>query len=250
MKKYKFDIDLGHYIVLNEDEQQQDSSSNTAVSNNATQNFKPIPSLNTEEVAELNNKMSKEMQQFDKDIANLNNTKVQLEDTIAKLTEQYNNNNNTNIEGIRNAIIENNNKLLQVQLDIAKKEKDKADKKFTYISNILQVQKKVNETFIRKLPEKYKYLNESNIHTAKVYMNNLVGNEDNMLMKGMTDFKHAFGETDLLYGKDKNGYFIICIDQEDFNKCYNVLSSVGYQRDIIIDSIMPQLFDRTEMIFK
>ena len=45
----------------------------------------------------------------------------------------------------------------------------------------------------RVLPEKYRNLNESNIHTAKIYMRDLIGNDDNHIIKGMVDFKRAFG---------------------------------------------------------
>jgi hypothetical protein len=100
----------------------------------------------------------------------------------------------------------------------------------------------------RVLPEKYRNLNESNIHTAKIYMRDLIGNDDEHIIKGMVDFKRAFGKSNLLYGKDKEGYFVVCIDQEDFDKMYNTLEETGYVRDTIIDNIMPQLFDRKEMV--
>ena len=64
----------------------------------------------------------------------------------------------------------------------------------------------------------------------------------------MADFKRVFGNSNLLYGKDKEGYFVICIDQEDFDRMYNTLEETGYMRDTIIDNIMPQLFDRKEMV--
>ena len=43
----------------------------------------------------------------------------------------------------------------------------------------------------------------------------------------------------VIYGKDKKGYFAVCIDQEDFDRMYNALQEIGYTRDIIIDAIMP-----------
>ena len=33
-----------------------------------------------------------------------------------------------------------------------------------------------------------------------------------------------------------------------FDKMYNTLEETGYVRDTIIDNIMPQLFDRKEMV--
>ena len=97
-----------------------------------------------------------------------------------------------------------------------------------------------------KLPEKYKYLNESNIHTAKIYMKNLIG-PDNTL-KGMVDFKRVFKDTNLLYGKDRDGYFIVALDSDDFNEATEALEEVGYLRDEVLDTIMPQILDRHLMI--
>ena len=38
------------------------------------------------------------------------------------------------------------------------------------------------------------------------------------------------------------------VSEEDFDKVYDTLEEVGYLRDEIIDTVMPQLFDRHEMI--
>jgi hypothetical protein len=64
----------------------------------------------------------------------------------------------------------------------------------------------------------------------------------------MADFKRSLYKSELLYGKDKEGYFVICIDNEDFNKLYKAMGLVGYTRDRIIDAILPQVLDRGNMI--
>jgi hypothetical protein len=64
----------------------------------------------------------------------------------------------------------------------------------------------------------------------------------------MVDFTHAFSESGLVYGRDKNGYYVLCIDQEDFNRLYTTMQSVGYQRDEVMATVMPQLLDRTMII--
>lgn len=241
MSKYKFDMTIGHY-VLNEDEDVQ------ANDQSATNTITPLPALNSEEVAAATNKMQTEMDTIDKDLTRLNDNKVQLESSLATATEKFNSADVNTKESLRQNVIQLNAKLLQLTYDIAKKEKEKSDKKFQHISNIIQLQQKINESFVRVLPEKYRYLNESNIHTAKIYMRDLIANDDEHILKGMADFKRAFGKTELLYGKDKEGYFIVCVDQDDFNKMYDTLEETGYMRDVIIDNIMPQLFDRKDMI--
>lgn len=245
--KYKFDLKSGHYIILNEAEDTQAANQQNANNNNASA-VKPLPTLNTEEVVAETNKMQVELKKCDDELAKLNDTKVQLENAIAKATEQFNAAELERKDSFRQQVIDGNKKLLTVLLNISKKEKEKADKKNQFEENILQLQLKVNESMRRVLPEKYRNLNESNIHTAKIYMRDLIGNDDNHIIKGMVDFKRAFGKSNLLYGKDKEGYFVVCIDQEDFDKMYNTLEETGYVRDTIIDNIMPQLFDRKEMV--
>ena len=245
--KYKFDLKSGHYIILNEAEDTQAANQQNANNNNASA-VKPLPALNTEEVVAETNKMQVELKKCDDELAKLNDTKVQLENAIAKATEQFNAAELDRKDSFRQQVIDGNKKLLTVLLNISKKEKEKADKKNQFEENILQLQLKVNESMRRVLHEKYRNLNESNIHTAKIYMRDLIGNDDNHIIKGMVDFKRAFGKSNLLYGKDKEGYFVVCIDQEDFDKMYNTLEETGYVRDTIIDNIMPQLFDRKEMV--
>lgn len=245
--KYKFDLKSGHYIILNEAEDTQAANQQNVNNNNAS-TVKPLPALNTEEVVAETNKMQVELKKCDDELAKLNDTKVQLENAIAKATEQFNAAELERKDSFRQQVIDGNKKLLTVLLNISKKEKEKADKKNQFEENILQLQLKVNESMRRVLPEKYRNLNESNIHTAKIYMRDLIGNDDNHIIKGMVDFKRAFGKSNLLYGKDKEGYFVVCIDQEDFDKMYNTLEETGYVRDTIIDNIMPQLFDRKEMV--
>ena len=245
--KYKFDIKSGHYIILNEAEDAQTANQQNTNNNNAS-DVKPLPALNTEEVVAETNKMQVELKKCDDELAKLNDTKVQLENAIAKATEQFNAAELDRKDSFRQQVIDGNKKLLTVLLNISKKEKEKADKKNHFEENILQLQLKVNESMCRVLPEKYRNLNESNIHTAKIYMRDLIGNDDDHIIKGMVDFKRAFGKSNLLYGKDKEGYFVVCIDQEDFDKMYNTLEETGYVRDTIIDNIMPQLFDRKEMV--
>lgn len=245
--KYKFDLKSGHYIILNEAEDTQATNQQNANNNNVSA-VKPLPALNTEEVVAETNKMQVELKKCDDELAKLNDTKVQLENAIAKATEQFNAAELDRKDSFRQQVIDGNKKLLTVLLNISKKEKEKADKKNQFEENILQLQLKVNESMRRVLPEKYRNLNESNIHTAKIYMRDLIGNDDNHIIKGMVDFKRAFGKSNLLYGKDKEGYFVVCIDQEDFDKMYNTLEETGYVRDTIIDNIMPQLFDRKEMV--
>ena len=247
--KYKFDINLGHYITLNEDDNNVtvQTNDNTEQQNNSVQG---IPSLNTPDVTTLQQKMEATLKTFDTDIQNLKDQEVQLETILSTAVSQFNNATPEQKQNIRKSIVDTNNKILDVKTKISNKQKDKAVTQNQFELQVLQLQQKVNENLLPtiKLPQKYKSLNESNIQNAKIYLNNLVGNEDIYIIKGMADFKRSLYKSELLYGKDKEGYFVICIDNEDFNKLYKAMGLVGYTRDRIIDAILPQVLDRGNMI--
>lgn len=248
--KYKFDINSGHYIALNEDDNNvtvQTNDNNTEVQNNSVQG---IPTLNTPEVSALQQKMSDTLKIFDTDIQKLKDQETQLETILSNSVSQFNNATPDQKQNIRKTIVDTNNKILDIKTKLSNKQKDKAISQNQFELQLLQLQQKVNENLLptTKIPEKYKSLNESNIQNAKIYLNNLVGNEDIYIIKGMADFKRALYKSELLYGKDKEGYFVICIDNEDFNKLYKAMGLVGYTRDRIIDAILPQVLDRGNMI--
>lgn len=255
VKKYRYVYNkkTGHFIKkLNEDDsnvstdtqQQQNNNSNTTSS---TTNDKDTSTNNTsfksvesdETIQSLNAKIQDNENKFQQDL----NTQQKLLDA-AKVaaskkapTGPYDP--VATDADVLNIMKKINDITKQHAIDIANFQ----DQKLAQLQKLSQT----NESYY-KIPEKYKWLNESNIHTAKIYMGDLIAPDDDHILKGMADFKRAFKDTDLLYGKDRNGYFLIAIDKEDFDKVYDTLEEVGYLRDEIIDTVMPQLFDRHEMI--
>ena len=253
VKKYRYVYNkkTGHFIKkLNEDDsnvstdtqQQQNNNSNTTSS---TTNDKDTSTNNTsfksvesdETIQSLNVKIQDNENKFQQDL----NTQQKLLDA-AKVaaskkapTGPYDP--VATDADVLNIMKKINDITKQHAIDIANFQ----DQKLAQLQKLSQT----NESYY-KIPEKYKWLNESNIHTAKIYMGDLI--DDDHILKGMADFKRAFKDTDLLYGKDRNGYFLIAVDKEDFDKVYDTLEEVGYLRDEIIDTVMPQLFDRHEMI--
>lgn len=140
-------------------------------------------------------------------------------------------------------------------MNIRKKINDLKKQHYTQLASLedqkLSILSKLSESKnIRyNLPDKYKGLNESNIHNAKIYMGELVGTDTKKsILKGMADFKRTFKDTNLLYGKDRQGYFLIILDQDDMDTMYDTLDEVGYLKDDIIDTVMPQLFNRCNLI--
>lgn len=253
VKKYKYVYNkkTGHFIKkLNEDDsnvstdtqQQQNNNSNTTSSttdnkDTSTNNtsFKSVESDET--IQSLNVKIQDNENKFQQDL----NTQQKLLDAAkvaaSKKTPTGPYDPVATDADVLNIMKKINDITKQHAIDIANFQ----DQKLAQLQKLSQT----NESYY-KIPEKYKWLNESNIHTAKIYMGDLI--DDDHILKGMSDFKRAFKDTDLLYGKDRNGYFLIAVDKEDFDKVYDTLEEVGYLRDEIIDTVMPQLFDRHEMI--
>lgn len=239
---YEFDMRVGHHRLLREadgDEQQQQQQQQ--------QQVQALPQLQTNEVLQLQNQMAKELQKFDDDIKRIKDQQMQAENIVATDTKSFNEEGAANKAQLRMNIVANTKKVLELQNQLAIKTRDRANKQFEYETKIIQMQTKLNESMAMRLPEKYRGLNESSIHKAKIYMGDLVQNDDFHIIKGMTDFKHTFAESELLYGKDREGYYVVCIDQDDFQKMYDTLEETGYLKDDIIATVMPQVFDRNSM---
>lgn len=256
VKKYKYVYNqkTGHFIKkLNEDDsnvstdtQQQQQTNNSNNTSSTTDNkdtstnntsFKSVESDET--IQSLNAKLQDNENKFQQDL----NTQQKLLDaakvTASKKTPTGPYDPVETDADVLNIMKKINDITKQHAIDIANFQ----DQKLAQLQKLSQT----NESYY-KIPEKYKWLNESNIHTAKIYMGDLIAPDDQHILKGMADFKRAFKDTDLLYGKDKNGYFVVCVDQEDFNTLYDTLEENSYLRDQIIDTVIPQLFDRHEMI--
>lgn len=245
-KKYYFDLKTGHYkkVLLTEEaeatqgNEQNQQSNNTA--NNIQQTVAQIPNTDSPEIAQVQQDKLNKVKTLQDNISRLEQNKVLIVNKLSDAASK---------EGAdRNQLLSLKKQQFQVESDIEDRKFDIAKIEHDDNIKILKMRMALLESeFTDRLPEKYKWLNESNIHTAKLYMKGLVGSDD-AIIKGMADFKRVFNKANLLYGKDKNDYYVIAIDQEDFDKTFDALQEVGYLRDEIIDHIMPQVLDRKEMI--
>ena len=246
--KYIYDKKSGHFIrKLNEDDNTTSQTTNTD-QNNQQNNNTDNQQNNTQQTTIKFVDTNPDIQTLNTQLANL--TK-KYNDDIAIQTKTLDaaklNASKKQVVGGYDPVMTDSNVLTTMKkindikrkynIDVANLE----DKRIQTLQKLSQMK----ESYY-KLPEKYKYLNESNIHTAKIYMKNLIG-PDNTL-KGMVDFKRVFKDTNLLYGKDRDGYFIVALDSDDFNEATEALEEVGYLRDEVLDTIMPQILDRHLMI--
>lgn len=240
-----YDINIGHYVQINEDDKAQGNvqpaASDDGKKDDAqTQETQPTQKKSVSsnpDIMQLNADIEKKVTEKQTSQEKL---KQQLADVIKKLEGVYGDSEYVETE---------------VSPDVISMKKKILDDAKKYDEDIYRLNMQLLDK-ISKLHEgvKYderinRYLNESNIHGAKVYLNNFVGGEgDGLLITGLKEFNKTFYGTKLLYGKDKSGYFVICLDQEDFNAIYGCLMNIGYDKDVIIQSIMPQILDRVSMV--
>lgn len=251
-KKYTFDIKSGHYIKrINEEGQtgtEQQQNANASQEQQKEESKHPI-NIETSEVATLKQQRDNKISQFDNDTQKIKQQLNQLQTKYSDTLAAFHKAQATETDFDITPISQIQKQMLQLKIQIENKIFEKA--KVTHDANItiFQTQTKLLESFnTQVLPVKYQKLNESNMQAAKVYISVLIQPDEKSPMKGMVDVRKVFGLSGLLYGKDKTGYFVICIDQEDFDKMYQTLLDNGYTRDEIIDAIMPQVFDRRKLI--
>ena len=238
-----YDIRYGHYVPLYEGEATQadgiqDTKSNDETSTTETPQIK---NLNSEDVVVLQQEKANKVKQFNDDLVKLTNNINQINQKLA--TIDISASDQASINAIQKQLLQATKELVDKKLELAKVENDMDNK-------IIQAQTKLVESKVvdNGLPEKYKYLNESNIQNAKIYVNKLIKDDTQDRITGMVDFKKTFAKSNLLYGKDKEGgYFAVCVDQADFNKLTDTLEEAGWLRDEILACCLPQIFDRSNL---
>ena len=248
--KYKFDMNIGHYVLLLEGEAPQTDGSQEQSQNqdqNHEQAQKPqvqMINLDSKEVIAMRQEKANQLKTLQDDIEKKTNNVVQCQQAVANIQQQSDKADQSQLNAAQKTLIQANKELADAKFNMAKKENE-------YDNKIFQLQAKLVEsieTARRELPLKYQALNESNIQNAKVYLNKIFDNDYQERIKGMVDFKKAFANSNLLFGKDKGGYFAVCVDQEDMNKLTNTLIEVGYNKDDIYSVVLSQMFDRSDLV--
>ena len=248
--KYKFDMNIGHYVLLLEGEAPQSDGTQEQPQNqdqNQEQTQKPqvqMINLDSKEVIAMRQEKANQLKTLQDDIEKKTNNVVQCQQVVANIQQQLDKADQSQLNTAQKTLIQANKELADAKFNMAKKANE-------YDNKIFQLQAKLVEsieTARRELPLKYQALNESNIQNAKVYLNKIFDNDYQERIKGMVDFKKAFANSNLLFGKDKGGYFAVCVDQEDMNKLTNTLIEVGYNKDDIYSVVLSQMFDRSDLV--
>ena len=262
MKKV-YDIKLGHYVAVNEDDNTGENveQTNDEQKKQQQQQAQPqnLPTESNADIQKINNDLAVENKRYNTAkqvvVNTYNMNKQAAQDVLTAATDAAS---KQEVQSTYDKVQTNRDvlsakkKMLDLDIkyaeDINRIELEHAKKVNTIENNRLQVLAKMNNEKFVALPIKYRSLNESNISQAKLYMNTLISEDDETPIRGMVDFKRAFQDTDVVYGKDKTGFYMLCIDRDDFNKIMIALQNAGYMKDELLGTLMPQILNRTGML--
>lgn len=256
-----YDITLGHYVPVYEDDNNA-ATTDAAQDTDAQKEESKDTNKSTEENADIRklnadlDSENKNYAQQKQSIQNTFNTNIQTaRDVLTAATDAASRTEASSsydkVQTNRD-VLSAKKKILDLELkyaqDINRIELNHAMKVNAIENTRLQILSKMNNEKFSGLPAKYRSLNESNINQAKLYMNTLISEDDETPIRGMVDFKRCFQDTDIVYGKDKTGFYMLCLDRDDFNKIMSALQSAGYMRDELLGTLMPQILNRTAML--
>lgn len=254
MKQEKyFDIKSGHYKYrnLNEGEQatgsetQQETKEQTKESNSqqVQQGFKS-PDTDSQ-IMSLNQQKQNIVNDYNLKIKTEKDNLLKAKQVIANSLDKYSNY-TYNPTDVADEILNRENSISVLS-------KELADRVANIDSQIIQRKKALAAELVKEskvIPEKYKeyYLNESKLNNAKIYLDDILFNEDyDLVISSMTDFKRVFSNSNLLYGKDKQGYFVVCADMGDYNQLLSILRALGYDKSDVDCVVTPQVFDKLKL---
>lgn len=235
--KYRYDIKKGHYILNeatdNAPQEDQDQGQNNGKEDNLQANPQSYTLESDPEVMAIEQEKTNLKRTFDTEMSNLNNQKMTLEKSLMDKGTPGDPRLNPDMLELEKKIqdrkfrYEKELDVIEQKLLVYKKQK----------SGELEKSKSANESWRQG---KYAPLNESNVHRAKVYIDGLFG--ENEPMKNFRDAKRYLSATDLIYGKDRVGVFVVCVDSDDLKVLNDVLETLGYDYDWVNRHIMPQVY--------
>lgn len=249
--KYKYDINIGHYVLLlegeqpqqnNETQEQSQEQQNNQNQQQANTQIQPI-NLDSEDVIKMRQEKENVLKRLQDNIEKKTNNVIQCQQAVANLQASQNSE-QQQINNAQKTLIQAFKEVSDAKFELAKKTNEYDNKIFQLQTKLVESIQSARDT----LPEKYQNLNESNVQNAKVYISKIFENDYQQRIKGMVDFKKAFANSNLLYGKDKDGYFVVCLDQEDLNKLTSTLIEIGYDKDEIYGVVLSQMFDRSDLV--
>lgn len=258
MTKYFYDNNIGHFLITEAEEAAHQGAGNP--DSNAPEkegleqddqkqpmSFKSI--MADEKIIALKAQLSAKKTQFDRDIQALN---LQMTNTKAAISKEL-------VDKDTNAIktaydpSEVDPKVLELETKILTRtityntESSNIDKQI--LQRKIELSKELKESEIVKQEgiRKLQMLNESMLAKCKICVSPLIGEE--MPIKNKFDFNRALKTFSLLYGKNsKDGYYVVLVDNNDVEEFYTAFLNAGYDKEDLVETIVPQLIDRTNFI--
>ena len=254
MMKRVWNNKKGHYILVKEDEnvQQPQQVNNQSPQQNTGQNQEQQddnqqPQKSFKSVYQENDIMS-----FD---SNIQKTKkegddkvIQLQTQLRQVKEQIKQEiDNGKVTGMVYNPSEVDPRVTNLELKILQTQMDNFSKlNQLYVDRMKKIQSfaGISEAMISKYGQ---YLTESKIAACKIYIDPIIDTEDRcyreFLFPSKVDFNKLFKDTGMIYGSDKKGWFVLCVDSEDVEQMTDILVSIGIEKrdiDTYIETVMYQ----------
>lgn len=254
MEKFVYDIESGHYMYINEDDNslsnaaQETEEKKTETSDNSqdTQSISALPVESDETLTTLNKALSDKKVIFDKDMTNLNNQLSLAQQDISKKMNAK----DPKTIGYKYDPSQVDPTILSIQNKILTKQQEWDTFNQSIQKQILARKKELSAMQKAEsigVPYKVRYMmNESAVSKCKIYIDSLTGEDRPIFNK--YSLNKCFKNTNLVYGKDRKRYFVVIIDQADVDEMYQALLDFGYEFEEIQSTILAGLMDRSHMV--
>ena len=229
--KYRFDLNSGHYTTILNEAKEDDASKETKDASTNTQNssngsldgYKPVDS--DPAVLDITKKIQDSDRRYYDQVKTLKDQILQAKNNLSK---QYQNGQLSGTSAYDP--IETNDTILNFENRLLDLENTHQREINNLKSHLIQRKKqlasmKESGYFIQN-PKRYA-INESSLEKTKIYIPSSYIQIDKPFTNGH-DVRKAFNEKPLVFGKDKSGYYVCCLDQNDIDALYDIMISAGY----------------------
>ena len=266
MSRFIYDIESGHYIPLNEDDnslsdkeygkenekEAEDSNQNQQKSgDDENAQATSAKSIDSDTILiNLNKMLNDKKVMYDREMLQLNNQLTLAKQDISNKMHAG----DQTVAAYEFDPLQVHDSILSLQNKIFTKEQEFNNFNTTIQKQILArkkalaaKKKSANEAKRIGVPNKViNLITESSISKCKIYIDPLCG--EDMPIFNKHSLNRCFRNTNLVYGKDKRKYFVVIVDEDDVNEMYQALLDFGYDFEDIQSVIISGLMNRSHMI--
>lgn len=229
--KYRFDLNSGHYTTILNEAEEDDVSKDTKAGSETQDSsksfsigYKPVDSDPT--VLDITKKIQDSDRRYYEQVKTLKDQILQAKNN---LSNQYRNGQLSRTSTYDP--IETNDNVLNLENRILDLENTHYREISNLKSQLIQRKKQLASLaeggyFIQN-PRQYA-INESTLEKTKIYIPSDYIQLDKPFSNGH-EVRKAFNGKPLVFGKDKFGYYVCCLDQNDIDVLYDIIVSAGYE---------------------